>query len=123
MREGGCRSKAAKRGASEREPAGKLAAMNGKNTIFGWAFGDSARAEDEEYLATLRHESLENARQDAARQGVQIDPSTAVFTVVSEDDSLIDAGEAARGRVTVRCTVHVEGPGADEIRAEGPMNG
>src|SRR4051794_25571793 len=97
--------------------------MNGNNTIFGWAFGDSARAEDEEYLATIRDESLENARQDAARQGVHIDPSTAVFTVVSEDNSLIDAGESARGRITVRCTVHVEGPGAEEIHAEGPMNG
>ena len=97
--------------------------MNGNKTIFGWAFGDPARAEDEEYLAALRDESLENARQDAARQGVQIDPGTAVFTVVSEDDSLIDPGESARGRITVRCTVHVEGPGAEDIHAEGPMNG
>jgi hypothetical protein len=23
----------------------------------------------------------------------------------------------------VRCTVHVEGPGAEKLRAEGPMNG
>ncbi|MFF2031038.1 hypothetical protein [Arthrobacter sp. NPDC058192] len=97
--------------------------MDGNKTIFGWAFGDPARTGDEEYLATLRDESLENARQDAVRQGVQIDSGTAVFTVVSEDDSLIDAGESARGRITVRCTVHVEGPGAEDIHAEGPMNG
>ena len=97
--------------------------MNGNNTIFGWAFGDSSRAEDDEYLAIIKDESLENARQDAARRGVQIDASTAVFTVVSEEDSLIDTGESARGRIAVRCTVHVEGPGAEKIHAEGPMNG
>ncbi|MDQ0756628.1 hypothetical protein [Arthrobacter sp. B3I4] len=93
------------------------------NTIFGWAFGDSARDADEEYLDTLRDDALKNARQDAARQGVQIDPGTAVFTLVPEGHSLIDAGESARGRITVRCTVQVVGPGAEEFRAEGPMNG
>lgn len=93
------------------------------NTIFGWAFGDSAREADEEYLDALRDESLENARQDAARQGVQIDPGTAAFTLVPEGQSLIDAGESARGRITVRCTVHVVGAGAKDFHAEGPMNG
>ncbi len=97
--------------------------MTSTNTLFGWAFGDGARAEDKDYLASLRQDALENARQEAARKGVDVVPDSADFTLVSDEGSLIDLGEAGQNRIVVRCTVDVTGPGAGQLRAEGPMNG
>lgn len=93
------------------------------STVFGWAFGDPGREADEAYQQELRESALENALQEAGRKGVEADAATAAYTVVDGDGSLIDHGEAARGRIVVRCTVHVSGPGAEKLHAEGPMNG
>ena len=35
----------------------------------------------------------------------------------------LDLGEAGQNRIVMRCTVDVTGPGAGQLRAEGPMNG
>jgi hypothetical protein len=53
---------------------------------------------------------------------VSVVADSQVFTVLSADDSLVELDNAP-GKLVVRCTVHVEGPGADKLRAEGPMNG
>jgi len=93
------------------------------STVFGWAFGDPGREADEAYQQALRGSALENALQEASRKGVEADAATAAYTVVDDDGTLIDHGEAGRGRIVVRCTVQVSGPGAEKLRAEGPMNG
>jgi hypothetical protein len=49
-------------------------------------------------------------------------PGSEVFTALSANDSLVELDHAP-GKLVVRCTVHVEGPGADKLHAEGPMNG
>ncbi|EMY34636.1 hypothetical protein D477_008693 [Arthrobacter crystallopoietes BAB-32] len=97
--------------------------MAAEGTLFGWAFGDPGREADEAYLGTLRGQALENALQEAERKGVEADAATAVYTVVDDDGSLLNHGESGRGRVVVRCTIRVSGPGAADLHAEGPMNG
>jgi len=97
--------------------------MTRNSTLFGWAFGDPGRGNDAAYLADLQAAALRNAADTAAAKGLQILPETAVFNTVSEAETLIDGGEAGHGKLVVRCTVDVAGPGAEEVRAEGPMNG
>ncbi|RKO25426.1 hypothetical protein D7Z96_06375 [Pseudarthrobacter phenanthrenivorans] len=91
-------------------------------TLFGWAFGDPAREQENAYVKGLQDEALANARETAAAKGVAVVADSQVFTVLSADDSLVELDNAP-GKLVVRCTVHVEGPGAEKLRAEGPMNG
>jgi hypothetical protein len=97
--------------------------MSRNATLFGWAFGDPGREDDAAYLDELRSAALRNAEETAAAKGLQVLAGTAVFALVSEEDTLIDGGESGHGRLVVRCTVDVAGPGADQVSAEGPMNG
>ncbi|MBT2536936.1 hypothetical protein [Arthrobacter sp. ISL-69] len=96
--------------------------MGTTGTLFGWAFGDPARASDSSYLDGLELEALGNARETAEAKGVALVPGSEVFTVLSGNDSLVELDNAP-GKLVVRCTVHVEGPHAERLRAEGPMNG
>ena len=96
--------------------------MENTGTLFGWAFGDPARQDDESYLAGLEKEALENATATAKAKGVTVVKGSAVFTALSAHDSLVELDHAP-GKLVVRCTVHVEGPGAGKMHAEGPMNG
>ncbi len=96
--------------------------METTGTLFGWAFGDPARENDGTYMAGLEEEALENARATAKAKGVTVVEESAVFTALSAHDSLVELDHAP-GKLVVRCTVHVEGPGAGKLHAEGPMNG
>lgn len=96
--------------------------MGNTGTLFGWAFGDPAREDDDAYVKGLQNEALGNARQTAEAKGVAVVAGSQVFTALSADDSLVELDNAP-GKLVVRCTVHVEGPGAENLRAEGPMNG
>lgn len=91
-------------------------------TLFGWAFGDPAREDDGTYIAGLEKEALENARDTAEAKGVAVVNGSEVFTSLSANDSLVELDHAP-GKLVVRCTIHVEGPGAGKLHAEGPMNG
>lgn len=91
-------------------------------TLFGWAFGDPAREDDDTYIAGLEKEALENAGETAEAKGVAVVNGSEVFTSLSANDSLVELDHAP-GKLVVRCTVHVEGPGAGKLHAEGPMNG
>ena len=96
--------------------------MENTGTLFGWAFGDPARQDDDAYLARLEKEALENATATAKAKGVSVVAGSEVFTALSAHDSLVELDHAP-GTLVVRCTVHVEGPGAGKMHAEGPMNG
>ncbi|WP_285245497.1 hypothetical protein [Pseudarthrobacter sp. fls2-241-R2A-127] len=96
--------------------------MGNTGTLFGWAFGNPARESDSGYVDALEREALGNARETAKSKGVSVLPGSEVFTVLSGHDSLVELDNAP-GQLVVRCTVHVEGPGAEKMRAEGPMNG
>lgn len=96
--------------------------METTGTLFGWAFGDPARENDGTYMAGLEKEALDNARATATAKGVSVVEESAVFTALSAHDSLVELDHAP-GKLVVRCTVHVEGPGAGKLHAEGPMNG
>jgi hypothetical protein len=96
--------------------------MGTTGSLFGWAFGDPAREDDGKYVEGLEREALGNARDTAEAKGVAVVAGSEVFTVLSANDSLVELDNAP-GQLVVRCTVHVEGPGAEKIRAEGPMNG
>ena len=96
--------------------------MGENGTLFGWAFGDSLREGDADYLDGLKRDALRNAAQDAAGRGVEVVPGSEVFTVLGEGEVLA-AIESPQGSLVVRCTVHVSGPGAGRLRAEGPING
>jgi hypothetical protein len=99
-----------------------IVAMGNTGTLFGWAFGDPAREKDDGYVSGLQRVALGNARETAKAKGVDVVAGSEVFTVLSADDSLVELDNAP-GQLVVRCTVHVEGPGAEKLRAEGPMNG
>ncbi len=96
--------------------------MENTGTLFGWAFGDAASEGDKAYVDGLRREALNNARRTAEAKGVAVEAGTEVFTVLNGDDSLVEL-DTAPDRLVVRCTVHVTGPGAGKLHAEGPMNG
>ncbi|QHK20061.1 hypothetical protein GU243_10315 [Pseudarthrobacter psychrotolerans] len=91
-------------------------------TLFGWAFGDPARENDGAYMAGLEKEARRNATETAKARGVTVVAGSEVFTSLSANDSLVELDHAP-GKLVVRCTVHVEGPGAGKLHAEGPMNG
>ncbi|MBT1004450.1 hypothetical protein KIH31_17835 [Paenarthrobacter sp. DKR-5] len=97
--------------------------MTENGRIFGWAFGDGSRSGDEAYVDQLKAEALENARQAAAGKDLGIRPGTAVYTVITEGETLVELSGTAENQFVVRCTVELEGPGASKVRAEGPMNG
>lgn len=107
-----------KRMLGARESAGT--GMTG--TLFGWAFGDASREDDEPYVDTLRHEALENAQQAAASKNVSVEPGTETYTVLAPGETLVDF-HTAPDSLVVRCTVKLVGPGSEKIHAEGPMNG
>ena len=96
--------------------------MENTGTLFGWAFGDPARQGDESYMAGLEKEAMANATATAKAKGVTVVEGSEVFTALSAHDSLVELDHAP-GKLVVRCTVHVEGPGAGKLHAEGPMNG
>lgn len=96
--------------------------MEHTGTLFGWAFGEPAREDDGSYMAGLQKAALENAAATAKANGVSVVQGSEVFTTLSAKDSLVEL-EHAPGNLVVRCTVHVEGPGAENMHAEGPMNG
>ncbi|MFD1213612.1 hypothetical protein ACFQ36_16355, partial [Arthrobacter sp. GCM10027362] len=114
---------AATKSALRERPSRRLAVMTRKSTLFGWAFGDPGRGDDAPYVEQLKAAALRNAGETAAARGLQIVPDTAVFALVTEADTLIDGGETGHGKLVVRCTVDVTGPGAERVSAEGPMNG
>ncbi|RAX47185.1 hypothetical protein DQ354_03055 [Arthrobacter sp. AQ5-06] len=91
-------------------------------TLFGWAFGDPAREDDDTYIAGLEKQALENARETAAAKGVAVVNGSEVVTSLSSNDRSVELDHAP-GKLVVRCTVHVEGPGAEKLHAEGPLNG
>ncbi len=91
-------------------------------TLFGWAFGDPSRENDGGYVSGLEKEAFNNAAATARAKGVTVVDGSEVFTVLSAHDSLVELDHAP-GKLVVRCTVHVEGPGAGKMHAEGPMNG
>jgi hypothetical protein len=91
-------------------------------TLFGWAFGDPAREDDRTYKAGLEKEAFNNATETAKAKGVTVVPGSEAFASLSAHDSLVELDHAP-GKLVVRCTVQVEGPGAGKLHAEGPMNG
>ena len=96
--------------------------MENTGTLFGWAFGDPARQREGSYLAGLQKEALNNATETARAKGVAVVAGSEIFTALSAEDTLVELDHAP-GKLVVRCTVHVEGPGAGKLHAEGPMNG
>lgn len=96
--------------------------MDETGHLFGWAFGDTSQADAPGYLQALQVSALENARQDAASRGFEVQAGTEHYAVVEQGETLVDIG-AAPGGLVVRCTVTVTGPGAARIHPEGPMNG
>lgn len=96
--------------------------MEKTGTLFGWAFGDVARADEPGYLEELRREALKNASQDAARRGFKVQSGEESYAVLQAGETLVDV-ENAPDRIVVRCTVKLTGPGSESVHAEGPMNG
>ena len=96
--------------------------MEETGTLFGWAFGDPARADEPGYLDELRREALKNATKDAARRGFQVRAGEESFAVLQAGETLVDVGNAP-DRLVVRCMVKLTGPGSESVHAEGPMNG
>ncbi len=100
----------------------KISPMNETGTLFGWAFGDSSRGDDEAYLDELRRDALANATKDAASRGFDVEAGTETYLVINPDHTLADL-HTATDQVIIRCTVKLVGPGAADVHAEGPMNG
>ncbi len=100
----------------------KLSFMEKPGTLFGWAFGDAARADEPGYLDELRREALENATQDAARRGFKVEAGEEAYAVLQAGETLVDV-DSAPDRLVVRCTVKLSGPGSESVHAVGPMNG
>ncbi|WP_427006455.1 hypothetical protein [Pseudarthrobacter sp. H2] len=96
--------------------------MNETGHLFGWAFGDMSKADVAGYLETLQDAALDNARQDAASRGFEVEAGTEHFAVIEQGETLVDVGNAPGGLV-VRCTVTILGAGAAGVHPEGPMNG
>ena len=96
--------------------------MNETGHLFGWAFGDKARAHDPGYLQTVEEAALANVKQHAASRGFEVEPGSEHYAIVEQGETLVDVG-AAPGGLVVRCTVTITGPGAADVHPEGPMNG
>jgi hypothetical protein len=103
-------------------PVRKINAMGSTGTLFGWAFGDSEREDDQAYVDGLKREALANATQTAQSKGFGVEPGSEAFTVLSAGDALVDI-ETAPDDLVVRCTVRLVGEGSERMHAEGPMNG
>jgi hypothetical protein len=103
-------------------PVRKINAMGSTGTLFGWAFGDAEREDDQAYVDGLKREALANATQTAQSKGFGVEPGTEAFTVLSAGDALVDI-ETAPDDLVVRCTVRLVGEGSERMHAEGPMNG
>jgi hypothetical protein len=99
-----------------------IAAMENTGTLFGWAFGDAAREAESGYLEQLQHEAFENARRTAEARGFTVLAGSEAFAVLNARETLVEV-DTAPNSLVVRCTVTVEGPGAEKLHAEGPMNG
>jgi hypothetical protein len=102
--------------------ARNIAAMDNTGTLFGWAFGDATREDDGKYVEELQREALDNARQTAEAKGLTVEAGSEVFTILNAHETLVEL-DSAPDSLVVRATVHVEGPGAGKLHAEGPMNG
>jgi hypothetical protein len=102
--------------------ARKIVAMDETGHLFGWAFGDKSKADVPGYLETVQAAALENARQDAASRGFEVEAGTERYSVIEQGETLVDIG-AVPGGLIVRCTVTIVGAGAAGVHAEGPMNG
>jgi hypothetical protein len=96
--------------------------MGATGTLFGWAFGETERENEPGYMEGLQRDALENARQEAAARGVEVERGSEGFMVVHGEEALVQVGTAPDNLV-VRCKVRVTGPGAADLNAEGPMNG
>lgn len=96
--------------------------MENRGTLFGWAFGDADREDDDKYVDWLQREALDNARKTAEAKGLTVEAGSEVFTFLNANDTLVEH-DTAPNTLVVRCTVTVEGPGAGRLHAEGPMNG
>lgn len=96
--------------------------MENTGTLFGWAFGDAYREDDDKYVDWLQREALDNARKTAEAKGLKVEAGSEVFTFLNANDTLVEH-DTAPDSLVVRCTVKVEGPGAGRLHAEGPMNG
>ena len=96
--------------------------MDNTGTLFGWAFGDAARENDGKYVGELQREALDNARQTAEAKGLTVKADSEVFTILNAHETLVEL-DTAPDSLVVRATLHVEGPGAGKLHAEGPMNG
>ena len=96
--------------------------MDNTGTLFGWAFGDADREDDDKYVDWLQREALDNARKTAEAKGLKVEADSEVFTFLNANDTLVEH-DTAPDSLVVRCTVKVEGRGAGRLHAEGPMNG
>ncbi|MET1022535.1 MAG: hypothetical protein ABWX69_10095 [Arthrobacter sp.] len=90
--------------------------------LFGWSFGDKARAHEPGYVDSLRKAALANAEQDAASRGFDVEAGAETYAVIEQGETLVEV-DSAPGGLIVRCTVTIMGPGAGTFHAEGPMNG
>ena len=96
--------------------------MDNTGTLFGWAFGDAAREDDGKYVEKLERAALDNARQTAEAKGLKVETGSEVFTILNAHETLVEL-DTAPDSLVVRATVHIKGPGAGKLHAEGPMNG
>ncbi|MET3920278.1 hypothetical protein [Arthrobacter sp. UYEF20] len=96
--------------------------MEETGQLFGWAFGESSRADEPGYVDRLRESALANAKQAAASRGFEVEAGTEKYAVIDRGETLIEV-DTAPGGLIVRCTVTIVGAGAGDIHAEGPMNG
>lgn len=96
--------------------------MTETGQLYGWAFGDKSKADVPGYLETLQDAALENAKQDAAARGFEVEAGTASYAVIEQGEALVDV-DTVPGGLIVRCTVTVVGAGSGGVHAEGPMNG
>jgi hypothetical protein len=109
-------------GLKETHGARSIDAMKDTGQLFGWAFGDTSKVHEPGYLDAIRRSALENAKQDAASRGFDVEEGTESYSVIEQGETLVDV-EAAPGGLIVRCTVTLVGAGAADIKPEGPMNG
>ncbi len=96
--------------------------MEETGQLFGWSFGDRTRADEPGYLDALREAARANAKHDAASRGFEVEAGTETYTVIEQGGTLVEV-DSVPGGLIVRCTVTLVGAGAEDIHAEGPMNG
>ena len=74
--------------------------MEKTGTLFGWAFGDVARADEPGYVEELRREALKNASQDAARRGFKVQSGEESYAVLQAGETLVDVENAQTGSLS-----------------------